>query len=127
MPSTMPQRVRVLINGMTSALLLIALHFFPAKASAAIAVKDDAGGTIALAAPARRIVTLAPHTAELIYAGGSDGDSLTGWRRFPRLTAVQRNNLFSVNSSLMTRAGPRILDGTEILCRHLESARQKRK
>ena len=36
-----------------------------------IRVVDDAGRTVTLAAPARRIVSLAPSTTELIYAAGA--------------------------------------------------------
>jgi iron complex transport system substrate-binding protein len=38
---------------------------------------DDAGRTVTLAAPARRIVSLAPHATELVYASGA-GAALVG-------------------------------------------------
>ncbi len=44
-------------------------------AHAAITVVDDAGTTVTLVAPARRIVSLAPHATELIFAAGA-GDRL---------------------------------------------------
>jgi iron complex transport system substrate-binding protein len=53
---------------------LIALAFLFAlqHASAAqIAVQDDRGITLRLAAPARRIVSLAPHLTEIAYAAGA--------------------------------------------------------
>lgn len=62
---------------------------------------------------------------EVILAGGSADDPKYDWRRFGRLKAVVRGNLFTLNSDHMTRAGPRILDGAEALCRHLDSARAK--
>jgi iron complex transport system substrate-binding protein len=43
-------------------------------ASAAVAgpsVKDDAGNTVSLAQPAQRIISLAPHTTELLFAVGA--------------------------------------------------------
>jgi len=46
--------------------LLLAAHF----AHAEIAVHDDAGQTVRLAAPARRIVSLASHITENLYAAG---------------------------------------------------------
>lgn len=36
-----------------------------------VAVRDDAGETVHLAAPARRIVTLAPNATELVFAAGA--------------------------------------------------------
>ena len=47
--------------------LLLAAHF----ARAGIVVHDDAGRTVRLAAPARRIVSLAPHITENLYAAGA--------------------------------------------------------
>jgi iron complex transport system substrate-binding protein len=55
-----------------AALLIAAL---PARA--AVSVVDDAGQTVTLAQPARRIVSLAPHVTELIYAAGG-GDRIVG-------------------------------------------------
>ena len=49
--------------------LLFALIAVPAAAD--IRVTDDAGRTVVLAAPAQRIVSLAPHVTELLYAAGA--------------------------------------------------------
>ncbi|RDU96593.1 cobalamin-binding protein [Trinickia dinghuensis] len=46
-------------------------------ASAAITVTDDAGQRVTLAAPAQRVVALAPHAVELAYAAGG-GAKLVG-------------------------------------------------
>ena len=40
-------------------------------AQAAISVKDGAGHTVTLSQPARRIVSLAPHTTENLFAAGA--------------------------------------------------------
>ena len=63
---------------------------------------------------------------EVIFAGGSADDPKSDWQRYSRLTAVKRANIYKLNSDWMTRAGPRILDGADALCRHLDSARSKR-
>lgn len=50
-------------------------------AGAAVTVKDDLGNEVTLAQPARRIVSLAPHVTELLYAAGA-GDKLVGASNF---------------------------------------------
>jgi iron complex transport system substrate-binding protein len=47
------------------------------SAHAELVFKDDAGQEVRLKAPAKRIVTLAPHAAESLYAAGA-GDRLVG-------------------------------------------------
>lgn len=43
----------------------------PRPACAVVTVVDDAGARVTLAAPARRIVALAPHATELLFAAGA--------------------------------------------------------
>jgi ABC-type Fe3+-hydroxamate transport system substrate-binding protein len=55
------------------------------RPAAAVSVTDDAGRTVALAAPARRVVSLAPATTELLFALGA-GDRVVGrttWCKYP--------------------------------------------
>ena len=53
--------------------LILALGAAPvlARGGAPIQVTDDRGREVALSAPARRAVTLAPHATELVYAAGA--------------------------------------------------------
>ena len=60
-------------------------------------------------------------TAEAGQAGNLDG-----WKKWPRLKAVARDNLFVIPADLITRNTPRILDGAQQLCGHLEAARARR-
>lgn len=53
---------------LSSLLLLIA-----ASAQAAIEVTDDAGRVVSLEQPARRVISLAPHATELLFALGAGG------------------------------------------------------
>lgn len=66
---------------------------------------------------------------EVIAAGGV-GDTrpewLDDWRRWKQLTAVRRNNLFFVPPDLIQRHTPRLIEGAEVLCTHLETARGRR-
>jgi iron complex transport system substrate-binding protein len=54
---------------------LLALNTLPAHA--AITVTDDSGATVTLAAPAQRVISLAPHVTELLYAAGG-GPKMVG-------------------------------------------------
>ncbi|EDZ98265.1 periplasmic binding protein [Burkholderia sp. H160] len=47
------------------------------SALAAITVTDDSGATVTLAAPAQRVISLAPHVTELLYAAGG-GPKIVG-------------------------------------------------
>jgi iron complex transport system substrate-binding protein len=51
--------------------LAIACFALASGARSDIRVDDDAGRTIVLASPARRIVSLAPHATELLFAAGA--------------------------------------------------------
>lgn len=71
-------------------------------AHAEIVVRDDAGFTIRLPAPARRIVSLAPHISETLFAAGA-GERLVGVveysdfpaaaQKLPRLGSYERIDL----------------------------------
>lgn len=66
---------------------------------------------------------------EAIIAGGmgeENRDWLDEWRRFSGLTAVRKNNLFFIPPSTIQRPTPRLLEGTALLCKHLETARARR-
>ncbi|MFN7086097.1 MAG: cobalamin-binding protein [Burkholderiales bacterium] len=59
----------------------MALLVQSAAAMAAVTLADDRGQAVALAMPAQRIVTLAPHLAEIVSAAGAGG-KLAGVARF---------------------------------------------
>jgi len=57
------------------------LALAPAPAPAAVTVVDDSGQAVTLAAPARRIISLAPHVTELLFAAGG-GERIVGVMNF---------------------------------------------
>lgn len=65
----------VLVRAARALLALAALA--ATLAHAEISVVDDTGATVNLRTPARRIVTLAPHAAELVFAAGA-GAAIVG-------------------------------------------------
>lgn len=52
--------------------------------------------------------------------------ALDFWKKLPSLTAVRRGNLFFVDSDLVNRNGPRMLEGTQLICQSLQTARDHR-
>ena len=55
----------------------------------------------------------------------SDG-GVQMWKRYPTMTAVQRDNLLTIDGDLINRAGPRMVQGVEALCRQLDQVRARR-
>jgi iron complex transport system substrate-binding protein len=51
---------------------------------------------------------------------------LSIWQPYKGMTAVRRKNLFTLDEELLTRPGPRIVDGAATLCARLEEARARR-
>ncbi len=49
---------------------------------------------------------------------------LDEWRRWTELTAIKQDKLYVVSPDLLLRQSPRLLQGAEQVCAHLESARQ---
>lgn len=60
-------------------------------------------------------------TAEKNYGG------VDLWRSYKNMKAVKNNNLFTLSGDLLNRSGPRMIQGTAMLCEKLELARQHRK
>jgi len=58
-------------------LLLIVFAAFTLPAQAEISLRDDSGAEIRLKGPARRIVSLAPHITEILFAAGA-GERVVG-------------------------------------------------
>lgn len=80
-------------------------------------------------APAVSVEAVLAANPEVIVASGMGRNSPVGlddWRQWKEVKAVTQDNLFFIPSDLMQRPTPRLLDGTEELCRHLETARTRR-
>ncbi len=84
---------------------------------------------LAAKAPGVSVEAVIAANPEAIVASGMGYDTPIGlddWRAWKRMRAVTRDNLFHVPADLMQRPTPRLLDGAEQLCQHLETARGRR-
>lgn len=90
---------------------------------------DNVFGQLKQMAPRVSLEAVIEADPEAIVATGM-GDAkpewLDDWQQWKQMTAVRRGNLFHINPDIMQRHTPRILDGTEQLCRHLDTARGRR-
>jgi iron complex transport system substrate-binding protein len=89
---------------------------------------ENVFGQLPQIAPTVSIESVLQENPEAIIVSASPNENIqSDWQRFPKLTAVARGNLIGVNVDWMTRGGPRILDGAEMLCKQLDLVRNKRK
>jgi iron complex transport system substrate-binding protein len=65
-----PLRPMTPLARLVPAFIAVALCAISLHAHAAITVTDDTGATVTLPAPAQRVISLAPHVTELLYAAG---------------------------------------------------------
>lgn len=84
-------------------------------------------GGLPLAAAPVDVEAVLQADPDVIVASGMAGERpewLDAWRAWPHLRAVQWNHLYSIPPDILQRAGPRIVDGIDAMCRVLERARQ---
>ena len=90
---------------------------------------DNVFGKLEQMAPTVTVEAVIAANPETIIASGM-GDSrpewLDDWKKWTGIEAVKRDNLFFVPPELIQRHTPRLLEGTEILCKHLETVRGRR-
>ncbi len=90
---------------------------------------DNVFGKLEQMAPTVTVEAVIAANPETLIASGM-GDSrpewLDDWKKWTSIEAVKRDNLFFVPPELIQRHTPRLLEGTEILCKHLETVRGRR-
>jgi iron complex transport system substrate-binding protein len=72
------------------------------------------------------VIEVDPEAIIATGMGDAKPEWLHDWDKWTRMTAVKRHNLFHINPDIMQRHTPRILDGAEKLCAHLDVARNRR-
>ncbi len=105
-------------------LFLLGLISAQAQVQASISARDDAGDTIVLPQPARRVISLAPHVTEMLFAAGG-GDRIVGTVSFSDYPEAARgiprvgdNRLVDIERLIALK--PDLL----VVWRHNASARQ---
>jgi len=81
-------------------------------------------------APTVTVEAVLAANPEAIVASGLDEarpEWLDMWKRWRDLTATARGNLFFVPPDLINRQTPRLLDGAQLLCNHMETTRSRRR
>jgi iron complex transport system substrate-binding protein len=58
-------------------LFCLLIYLIASQASAAISVQDDYGNTVLLQKPAQRVISMAPHVTEMLFAAGG-GERIVG-------------------------------------------------
>ena len=87
---------------------------------------QNAFGSLPQLAPTIGTEAVVSANPEAIFISDQPAQAMAKWRRFPRMAAVERSNLFVVNGTLLNRAGPRMLDGVGQLCEQVEQVRLRR-
>ena len=93
MPHPIPSRAGRSARALALLALLCAAahgtHSAQAATPAAISVRDDAGLTVTLAKPAQRVIAMAPHITELLFAAGG-GEHVVGGMNFSDYPAAAK-------------------------------------
>ncbi|MDD3329346.1 MAG: cobalamin-binding protein [Zoogloea sp.] len=90
---------------------------------------DNVFAKLPVLAPAIDVEAVLAAQPEAIVASGmgeARPEWLDDWRKWTKLPAVSRGNLFFIPPDQIQRHTPRILDGAEKLCVQLEEARTRR-
>jgi iron complex transport system substrate-binding protein len=80
-------------------------------------------GKLAPLAPSVSAEAVAKANPDAILMTDSESSGLDRWLALPTLKATRFDNLFSIDGTLVNRAGPRVIEGAMQLCEKIEIAR----
>jgi iron complex transport system substrate-binding protein len=86
-------------------------------------------GGLKVVAPEVSLEAVLAADPEAIMAGKRYDPATPGlklWQPYKNMTAVKRGNLLTVDGELLTRPGPRVIDGAQQLCQALDAVRGRR-
>ena len=78
-------------------------------------------------APIITIESLIARNPDIIISGSNhekNVDPLHRWKKWPNLTAIKHNNLFTVNADIVSRHTVRLIQGAHSVCENFDIARQ---
>ena len=62
---------------------------------------------------------------QVIISDATNADWKIRWQKWHNVSAVKNQQLFAINPDLLSRAGPRLLDGALQVCEFLQKARRR--
>ena len=79
-----------------------------------------------VAADPEAILTASEQGGGVAWRRDPDASAFALWRRQPRMVAVRRAWLYTLDGDLISRQGPRIVDGAAAVCAVLDEVRRER-
>jgi iron complex transport system substrate-binding protein len=76
-------------------------------------------------APSVTLEAVISENPEVIIASAKDDDWRAGWLRWRSVRAVASTNLYAIDPDLISRSGPRVVQGVRQICAALDEARKK--
>lgn len=83
-------------------------------------------GPLAAAVDIEAVLAADPEVIIVSGMGAAQPELIRAWERWPTVRAVKKQNVFFIHPDLLQRHTPRLLQGAEQMCAHLETARSRR-
>ena len=89
---------------------------------------DNIFAKLPVPAPTVTVEAVLQEDPEAIVSGErkESASGLDHWKKYANMTAVRRGTLIGIDSDLLNRPGPRIVNGAAALCEKLEQTRARR-
>lgn len=91
---------------------------------------ENVFGQLRQLAPTVTVEAVLVENPQVIVASGmgeARPEWLDDWRHWPQLAAVAHDNLYFIPPDIIQRHTPRLLDGAELLCKQIETARNRQR
>jgi iron complex transport system substrate-binding protein len=68
---------------------------------------------------------IAANPQMIVVTGDAQTGAIEQWKRWPQMTAVRAHNVVQVPADDLARSTPRLAEGAQLLCRQLETGRER--